>query len=92
MPPLSNGSHRIPLLDQCKWLAWDLYLGEKLLGSLTSRAYVMRYLADGMVGALSAEGFGSGRDPKRSQLALGGTLADDVDDLDGDEMEGMEMS
>ncbi|UDD55890.1 hypothetical protein AFCA_003475 [Aspergillus flavus] len=45
-----------------------------------------------MVGALSAEGFGSGRDPKRSQLALGGTLADDVDDLDGDEMEGMEMS
>jgi hypothetical protein len=45
-----------------------------------------------MVGAFSAEGLGSSRDSKRSQLALGGTMADDVDDLEGDEMEGMEMS
>lgn len=28
----------------------DVNKQEKLLGSLTSRAYVMRYLADGMVG------------------------------------------
>ncbi|KAE8151021.1 hypothetical protein BDV25DRAFT_129115 [Aspergillus avenaceus] len=45
-----------------------------------------------MVGALTAEGLGSGRESKRSQIGLSGAMTDDVDDLEGDEMEGMEMS
>ncbi|KAF9883704.1 hypothetical protein FE257_003042 [Aspergillus nanangensis] len=45
-----------------------------------------------LVGAYGTENLGVGRDAKRSQLAAGGAATDDVDDLDGDEMEGMEIS
>lgn len=41
-----------------------------------------------MVGALG----GHSREHKPSQLAIPGTAADDIDDMDGDEMEAMEMS
>ncbi|EAU39334.1 conserved hypothetical protein [Aspergillus terreus NIH2624] len=44
-----------------------------------------------LVGAFGTEALG-GRDAKRSQLALGGPLADEAEEVEGDEMEGMEMS
>ena len=45
-----------------------------------------------LAGGLGADGLGPVRDSKRSQLTLGGTGADDLDDLDGDDIDGMEIS
>ena len=45
-----------------------------------------------MVGTLATDGFGMSREPRRHRLALGSTGADDLDDYDGDEVDGMEIS
>lgn len=46
-----------------------------------------------MAGAFGSDGLGLSRDSKRPRLAIvGGNAADDVDDLEGDEDDGMELS
>lgn len=45
-----------------------------------------------MVGTWGTEALGMNRDPKRQQLSLGNGPADEGDDYDGDDIEGMEIS
>jgi hypothetical protein len=44
-----------------------------------------------LVGALGAEGLDLSRDTKRSRPSVGGAMTDDVDDLEGDDVDGMEI-
>ncbi|GKZ79472.1 hypothetical protein AnigIFM56816_003664 [Aspergillus niger] len=43
-----------------------------------------------MVGAFG-EGYGSNKDPKPSQMALSGAMADNMEDIDGDDIDGMDI-
>ncbi|EAW07358.1 Kelch motif domain protein [Aspergillus clavatus NRRL 1] len=45
-----------------------------------------------LVGALGTEGLDLSRDAKRSRPSIGGAMTDDLDDLDGDEVDGMEIA
>ncbi|GFF41840.1 kelch motif domain protein [Aspergillus udagawae] len=44
-----------------------------------------------LVGVLGAEGLDLSRDTKRSRPSVGGAMTDDVDDLEGDDVDGMEI-
>lgn len=45
-----------------------------------------------IVGAMGMDSFGGGRDPRHRRLTVGSAMADDLDDYDGDDVEGMEIS
>ncbi|KAA8651606.1 Kelch motif domain protein [Aspergillus tanneri] len=45
-----------------------------------------------LVGALGSDALGPGRDSKPPQLAVPGTMAEEADDLEADDIEAMEMS
>lgn len=45
-----------------------------------------------MVGTLGTDGLGMGRDTRRYRLTIGSAVTDDMDEYEGDDVEGMEIS